>query len=134
MINKCLLKILTVNICSFKFNKPIFVEAQTSGKAYRVVLLWTKGIVKVQITQGLWSEGILSAPLKLCHVVRSMGSRQCVVFGSGIFLYDFYTGWEKVLVLRISISCSKGTMALFAPSTYCLYEPSVFSWNPGCNT
>lgn len=65
---------------------------QISGKTCRIVPLWTKEMSKFRI-QFVVLEGILSVFLKMCFVVREMRSRKCVVFGSDIFLCDFYIGW-----------------------------------------
>lgn len=70
---------LTVNICSFIFNKILCVEVYTSSCASV-----DGGIVKFRV-QFVVREGVFSALLKICHVVGPLGSRQCVVFGSDIF-------------------------------------------------
>lgn len=59
-----------------------------------------KGIVKVQVF--VIREVILSAPLRLCHVVRLMGSGQCVVFGSCFFVTFTVVGGRAEMLGIIS--------------------------------
>lgn len=52
-----------------------------------------KGTVKVQCIVCGHRRYFICTP-EIVPLVRQIGSRKCVVFGSDIFLCDFYTGWE----------------------------------------